>query len=243
MWQLPFMPDMGSFPPGTHIQTNRGDVLVEDLTPGDRVITSEGENATVRRIGVRTVRFPQRLHACKPVLIRAGALGGGLPTRDLAVAPGARLAVGDVVPRDLLASADLLAPAAGLVGLVGVRRMKGRRKVRLYSIHLDVPKLIMAEGCMVESTPSLVSRAANRLTAGWSGVLAARLAGKGMPRALSVWQTRRWAGACRRSATCPTGCPAGGRTIFWNGTATWRRSARPRPRRRSRKRSKDRKIA
>ena len=69
----------GSFAPGTNILTNSGDVPVERLSPGDRVLTGDGENARIRRVTCRTVDFSGRRHGGKPIMIRAGALGSGRP--------------------------------------------------------------------------------------------------------------------------------------------------------------------
>lgn len=71
---------------GTAISTQTGPVAVEALMRGDVVLTSDRRCVPVKWIGRQTVstRFgpAERL---MPVRIRAGALGGGLPTRDLSL--------------------------------------------------------------------------------------------------------------------------------------------------------------
>jgi len=68
----------------TEIHTEAGPVAVEDLAIGDKVITAEGKTVPVKWIGYQTVstRFvpAERL---MPVRVKAGALGKGLPQRDL----------------------------------------------------------------------------------------------------------------------------------------------------------------
>jgi hypothetical protein len=193
----------GSFPPGTNILTNSGDVPVERLSPGDRVLTADGENVRVRRVACRTVGFSERRHGGKPILIRAGALGSGLPTRDLVVAPWQRLALADAVPAHVLMRAGYVVPAVGLTGLPGVRRMKGRRNLLLYSVVLETPAMLIAEGCVTESTPPLAARLANVLTRGWAGAIAGLLRPRGQLRAISIWQARRLASRLRLTGDLP----------------------------------------
>ncbi|MCS6931847.1 MAG: Hint domain-containing protein, partial [Acetobacteraceae bacterium] len=71
---------------GTLVATPEGERPVETLAPGDLVITSDGRAVPVRFVGVQHVypRFARDGEAA-PVRITAGALGGGLPRRDLLV--------------------------------------------------------------------------------------------------------------------------------------------------------------
>ncbi len=201
--RFPIMPVWGSFPPGTHVQTNQGERAVEELSPGDRIQTDKGENATLRQISCHKQTLPGKRNRGKPILIKAGVLGGGLPVRDLILAPGQRLALADFEPVDLLESADLLVPAAGLCDLAGVRRMKGRRQMTFFSLIFDAPRLIRVEGCLVESCQPTLSRLANEVTLGWAGVIGNRFKQEFWPRALSVWQTRRQAAGLCASGDLP----------------------------------------
>ena len=71
---------------GTHIRTPRGDVKIEDLLPGDTVISAFDQKAqSIKWIGRRHVDCT-RHHAPEtvwPVRVRAGAFGPCLPQRDL----------------------------------------------------------------------------------------------------------------------------------------------------------------
>ena len=83
------------FTPGTRIATPRGEVPVEQLTAGDRVLTRDNgvqEIAWYGQTGLNAADFRARPHLA-PVLIRAGALGGGLPERDMLVSPQHRVLV------------------------------------------------------------------------------------------------------------------------------------------------------
>mgnify|MGYP001400170520 CR=1 FL=1 len=88
---------IGGFAEGTGIATQRGTKRVEDLVPGDRVVT--------RDAGVRSVRNTGRLHfgwrelgllpVLRPVRLCRGTLGSESPTSDLVAAPSVRVLTGN----------------------------------------------------------------------------------------------------------------------------------------------------
>ncbi|WP_323764614.1 Hint domain-containing protein [Marinovum sp.] len=73
------------FGPGTGIATPQGRRAVETLAIGDPVVTAEGRAVPVKWIGRQTVLTALARERMQPVRIRAGALGRGLPHRDLVV--------------------------------------------------------------------------------------------------------------------------------------------------------------
>lgn len=75
------------FAAGTMIRTPSGDVPVERLAQGDMVCTADNGAQPIRWIGARKVDSIDLAANPKlrPVHIRAGSLGGGLPTSDLLV--------------------------------------------------------------------------------------------------------------------------------------------------------------
>ncbi len=83
------------FTPGTMVTTHRGECPVEHLIVGDRVVTRDNGIQPVRWIG-RTKMFVHDFQAdphLLPVFIRQGALGKGLPERDMMVSPNHRILV------------------------------------------------------------------------------------------------------------------------------------------------------
>ncbi len=85
-------PTSGTIPcfvAGTLIGTARGDRRVEDLEIGDGVVTLDHGVQTIRWIGRKTVHNPGA--ALRPVCIRAGRFGPGIPQTDLWVSPNHRL--------------------------------------------------------------------------------------------------------------------------------------------------------
>lgn len=77
------------FGPGTRILTTEGEIAIEDLRVGDRVLTVTGATQPVRWIGHRPVNFrhhPNRQRVL-PVRIMAGAFGPNAPKRELLLSP------------------------------------------------------------------------------------------------------------------------------------------------------------
>ena len=135
------------FAPGTRILTPTGERNVEDLWPGDLVMTADHGPQPLRWIGRREVDFtdPSNLRAQldKPILIKAGALGGGLPHRNFIVSPQHCMVVG--------APQEALVRAKHLTGRPGIRTMNGRKKVTYFALLLDRHEILFAEGTPTES--------------------------------------------------------------------------------------------
>ena len=93
------------FAEGTCLATPDGPVAVEALRPGMRVLTVAGCARPVRWVGRRRVdltRHPAPEEVC-PIRVRAGALGQGVPPRDLRLSPEHALFLdGGLVPARLL---------------------------------------------------------------------------------------------------------------------------------------------
>jgi hypothetical protein len=89
---------------GTRILTPNGEVPVESLQIGDLVVTRQGGFRAIKWIGRQSynTRFVATDPARLPVRIRPGALGEGLPARDLYISPGHSMLVDGTL---LLASA------------------------------------------------------------------------------------------------------------------------------------------
>ncbi len=130
------------FCPGTLIATEAGERPVEALEIGDRVLTAAGVLRPVLWIGRRTYaqRFVAGNTAITPIRIRAGALGEGLPHRDLLVSPMHSMLLDGV-----------LVPAALLVNGVSIVQEQPIDDVRYLHIELEDHDLLLAEGAPTES--------------------------------------------------------------------------------------------
>ncbi len=127
---------------GTSIRTARGEVAVEDLRAGDRVVVLGGGTMPVRWVGHSRVDLGSADPVvAMPVRIRAGALGGCLPQRDLRVSPGHAVLLGDV----------LVQAAALINGSSVVREHLAAVPLLYWHIELDTHAVLFAEGAPVES--------------------------------------------------------------------------------------------
>lgn len=143
------------FATGTRILTPLGERLVDDLWPGDQVITADHGPQTLRWIGRRDVDFTdpsnRRARDDKPVLIKAGALGDGQPTRDLVVSPQHRMVLSGKGVVNAFGTSEVFAIAKSLTSLPKVRTMAGKLQVSYFALLFDRHEVIFAEGAPTES--------------------------------------------------------------------------------------------
>lgn len=137
------------FYPGTLIATPAGAHPVEALRAGDLVLTADGRQVAVRWMARQAVaiRFADPLKAL-PIRIRAGALGEGLPARDLLVSP-----------RHALLVKGVLVQAGALVNGTTIARETDVPDVFTYW-HVETAdhSLILAEGVAAETFVDNVDR-------------------------------------------------------------------------------------
>lgn len=148
------------FAEGTQILTARGEVAVEDLTPGDLIETLDHGMQPVLWTGCRMVR-PIGREA--PVGIAAGALGRDMPRRRLTVSRQHRLLAMSPVAARMFGDQQILLPAKDLLDLPEVGQgvpdtdldegPEQQSQVRLVYWHILLPRheIIWANGALVES--------------------------------------------------------------------------------------------
>lgn len=152
------------FTTGTLITTLRGEKAVEELAQGDRVITRDNGLQTVRRIVRRDFDYGQLsvVPHLQPVLVTTGALGKGLPERDMLVSPSLRLLVsGDRLPigPNSATGADEALVAARV--LSDMRTIRPCQVLGVSYVHvvLDRHEVLLANGlwaeCFQSGDPSL----------------------------------------------------------------------------------------
>ncbi|AZB63680.1 type I secretion protein [Cereibacter sphaeroides] len=145
-------PVVACFTPGTLIATVRGEVAVEALAAGDRIVTRDNGLQPLRWISRRRLdhatlaAFPH----LKPVLIEKGSLGQDLPDRDMMVSPNHRI----LVSRDLTAlhfdAPEVLVAAKHLVGPRGIREVECSGTTYLHLL-FDRHEVVLANGAWTES--------------------------------------------------------------------------------------------
>ena len=138
---------------GTLVRTARGDIAVEDLAPGELIVVAGGETKVLGRVlssrfGAEELAENPKLY---PVRIVAGALGAGLPARDLLVSRQHRMLVSSKIVANQTGAPEALISAIRLVGLPGVFVDHSLREVAYFHVVLEEHAIIFAEGCPTES--------------------------------------------------------------------------------------------
>ncbi len=140
------------FTPGTRIATQTGEVAVESLKSGDRVFTRDNGIQPVRWVGRRDLSVGD-LKAnpdFHPVLIRKGALGKGLPERDMLVSPQHRMLVTSDLAEVMFQEREVLLAAKHLTGLDGVDQVAANAVSYLH-LMFDQHEVVLADGAWSES--------------------------------------------------------------------------------------------
>ena len=138
------------FCPGTLIRTEDGERPVETLQIGDRVSTVHGDCQAVKWIGRRSYdgRFIRDQPLMLPVCVKAGAIGDGVPARDLYLSP-----------RHALYIDGVLVPAGLLVNGVTITQAEAVTQVSYIHVELADHDVIFAEGCPAETFADIGQRA------------------------------------------------------------------------------------
>lgn len=150
---------IAGFAEGTLIRTDTGEAPVQDLRAGDLVWTADR--------GFRPIYWTGQTHctalsqlgdpALRPVCIGRGALGGGLPHRDLVVSRQHRI----VLPTGSGDHKEAMVPAIKLIDYPGIQQAEISSPLTYHHICFDRHEVICAQGARSESfhlTPqSLVS--------------------------------------------------------------------------------------
>ncbi|RVV99660.1 type I secretion protein [Mesobaculum littorinae] len=140
------------FTPGTSIATPQGERLVEDLREGDRVFTRDNGVQRIRWAGKKNLAAAD-LEAdarLNPVLIRAGALGNGLPERDMMVSPCHRMLINSDRAAMYFDEREVLAAAKHLTEMQGVDQVR-TGSVTYHHILFDRHEIILGNGAWTES--------------------------------------------------------------------------------------------
>ncbi|GAB4069293.1 Hint domain-containing protein [Ancylobacter sonchi] len=164
---------------GTMIATPTGEVAIETLKPGDLVLTADGSTKPVRWLARQSVStlFADPLKVM-PIRIRSGALGEGLPLRDLFVSCDHALEIDGV-----------LVQAGALVNGTSIARHTDMpQRFAYFHVELDDHSLILAEGVAAETFVDNVTR---RRFDNWQEAPQSAIAELDLPRVKSARQLPR----------------------------------------------------
>ncbi|NPD15791.1 Hint domain-containing protein [Xinfangfangia sp. D13-10-4-6] len=141
------------FTPGTLITTNQGDLPVENLRPGDRVLTRDHGFQVLRWVGRRiftaqeTAENPRIL----PITLCRGVLGNDMPSQDLVVSPQHRILLRSEVVKRYFGSSEALVPAKKLLGLPGVSQGLPGTPVTYLHLLFDEHEVVLSNEAWTES--------------------------------------------------------------------------------------------
>ena len=140
------------FTPGTLIATAQGERRVEELSVGDRVITRDNGIQQVRWIGKRVMTGEELAQAehLRPVLIRQGALGRGLPERDMLVSPQHRVLISNEQTELYFYEAEVLVAAKHLTDMDGIDVVEVSGTTYIH-VMFDQHEVILSDGAWTES--------------------------------------------------------------------------------------------
>jgi hypothetical protein len=133
------------FTAGTPVDTPRGPIPVEELRPGDAVLTRDGGIAILRWVGIAARRAEGRT---APVRISAGLFGA---TRDIAVSPQHRILVTGHRAALLFGEEEVLVRARDLVDGCRVTWEEDGAPLRYVHLMFDRHEMVSTYGLWSES--------------------------------------------------------------------------------------------
>ncbi|GEM_PF-3801554 len=137
----------------TRIRTPGGTKKVVRLKPGDLVDTVDRGPQPVRWVAMRRMG-PLELRAhpeVRPIRVRQGALGHGLPQRDVLLSPQHRVLVRSRLAMNMFGTTEVLVAVNALVGLPGVEVAEDVGGVIYVHLLFDQHEVIFADGAPMES--------------------------------------------------------------------------------------------
>jgi len=140
------------FTPGTLIATPRGEKPVEELQVGDRIITRDNGIQEIRWVGHKAVTGREMVAAphLRPVLVKAGSLGNGLPERDMMLSPNHRVLVANERTQLYFEENEVLAAVKHLAGTAGVVDV-AVTSVTYIHFMFDRHEVVLSNGAWTES--------------------------------------------------------------------------------------------
>nr|WP_273542513.1 Hint domain-containing protein [Szabonella alba] len=138
---------------GTMIETDRSPVVIEELMRADRVETLDDGYQTIRWIGSRRILSEELAEnpGLRPIRIRTGALGRGVPEADLRVSPQHRILVSSRIAERMFKCREILAPARQLLQINGIEVDEAADFVEYFHFLFDRHQIVFAEGKPMES--------------------------------------------------------------------------------------------
>lgn len=137
------------FPVGTRVRTEHGERSIETLVAGDRVITRHGKLVTVTSVSLDS--GPDSGTGIRSIMISKGALGEGLPRRDIVLAPDQNVLLADPLLEQLFDCTSAMVRAGDLVALDGVEAVTNPSATAFVQVEFSEPEVLFCSGLAGES--------------------------------------------------------------------------------------------
>lgn len=146
-------PPIICFARGTLIGVPGGVARIEDLVAGDLVVTKDNGIQPIRWIGSTRLSHDMLAAAprLRPVRVRAGALGQGLPATELVVSPQHRLLVVSKIAQRMFGTTEILVAAKQLLEIDGVEIADDMAEVEYFHMLFDQHEIVVSNGALTES--------------------------------------------------------------------------------------------
>ena len=138
---------------GTLIETDKGKIPVEHSRTGDRVLTQNGEFEEMLLITNRKIKAQEleNNYNLRPVVISAGSLGPGIPSRSLRVSKQHRICASSPISGRMFGEDKVLVAAIHLTNLPGIYIDEEMSEVCYFHIILENHSIMFAYGAPAES--------------------------------------------------------------------------------------------
>lgn len=145
--------NLACFVKGTLIETDTGPRRIETIRPGDLVRTKDNGFKPVSWVGGQTKRIARGTDDDRfyPVRIRAGALGGGLPERDLHVSQQHRILLRSPIVQRMFGTDEILVAAKKLTEIEGIDILRDCDEVTYAHLLFDQHEIVYSNGAETES--------------------------------------------------------------------------------------------
>lgn len=143
------------FTPGSIITTRRGSMLIENLQEDEMVLTRDNGFQPMRWLCARALdrAYFNNNPEMKPVMIKAGALGDGIPLRDWVVSPGHLVLI-------VTKNEEAFIPARRLLGRPGIYEFTPDQTEYIHLL-FDTHQVLHVDGAWSESFqpgPAVISQ-------------------------------------------------------------------------------------
>ncbi|WP_298294960.1 Hint domain-containing protein [uncultured Litoreibacter sp.] len=134
---------------GTSVMTPNGQISVEELKGGDRVLTKDHGYQQVRCIAFRDVDLTQNEDQA-PIRLRADCIGHERPVSDLFLAPNQRIAMRHPMFDLMFGAREVVARAGDLTHLAGVDQMQGLRGITYVMLGFRRPQMVFTGSLVLD---------------------------------------------------------------------------------------------